>query len=221
MFAQWQLLTITTMPTDGYDVDEQIYLQKLVLGDKQAFTVLYRKYSPQLYTSFLRLVKCEDTAKEILQDAFLKLWELRATIRPEKSFRAFLYKVAENLVYDYFRKVARDKRLENHLIAVATTHYHHPDELLVFNESQRLIQQAIDHLPPTRKKIFTLCKIEGKSYDEIAGLLSISTSTISDHMVKANRFLKSYLHQHADITIAFVAWFLLTAAYYKSELPLS
>lgn len=202
MFATTQQRRTLPMLTDGYDTDEMMLLAKLAKGDEQAFTQLYHNYSNRLYSNILRFVKCEETAKEILQDLFLKIWELREKLDPNKSFKSFLFKVAENLVYDHFRKAARDKRLGDHLIASAVSFYSDTEEMVIYQESFHLVQKAIDQLPPTRKLVFTLCKIEGKSYDEIAALLGISISTISDHIVKANRTLKVYLHHNADIAIS-------------------
>ena len=77
---------------------------RLLQGDELAFEKIYRLYSPRLYGKLLKLLKSVPQTEEILQDVFLKVWEYRASIDPEKSFRAFLFKIAENKVYDFFRK---------------------------------------------------------------------------------------------------------------------
>ena len=67
-------------------------------GNERAFEKLYLLYSARLFGRLLRLVKSEVDSKEILQDVFLKLWEKRTSIDPEKSFRSYLFKIAENKV---------------------------------------------------------------------------------------------------------------------------
>ncbi|CAG5018133.1 RNA polymerase sigma-H factor [Dyadobacter sp. CECT 9275] len=186
------------------DVEENALLSDLMKGNKEAFTVLYNKYSARLYTNIRRLVKCDETSKEILQDLFLKIWEAREQIDPSRSFKSYLFKIAENLVYDHFRKAARDKKLGDYLISSSALFYSHSEETVIYDESLHFIRKAIDLLPPARKQIYTLCKMEGKSYEEIASLLRISTSTVSDHMVKANRAIKKYLQLHADLVISFL-----------------
>jgi len=181
---------------DNYDL-----LINLKEGNAAAFTELYHIYGKGLYRNILRFVKCEETAKELLQDAFLKIWNHRQQIDPEKSFKSFLFKITEHLIFDYFRKVSRDRKLMEKLIAVSTEYYTHSEESVFYKESLHMINQVIDKLPPQRKQVFKLCKMEGKSYEEVSQLLGISTSTISDHIVKANRVVKEYLHLNKDMAI--------------------
>ncbi len=189
--------------------DEKLLLGRLANGIEGAFTILYDRYSARLYHNILRLVKEEDVAKELLQDLFLKIWESRHAIDVDKSFRSYLYKIAENLVYDHFRKVSRDRKLTENLITAALAGQSHTDEVTAYEDSLHLIQKAIDQLPPARKQVFVLCKIEGKSYEEIAAALDISTSTISDHIVKANRFIKKFVHTNKDLALSFFVSILL------------
>lgn len=181
---------------------EKLLLGQLANGEEEAFTVLYDRYSTRLFQNILRLVKEEDVAKEVLQDLFLKIWESRSTIDPQKSFRSYLYKIAENLVYDHFRKVSRDKKLTENLVISALANQSSTEETGVYEESLHLIQKAIEQLPPVRRQVYMLCKLEGKSYDEIASSLAISTSTISDHIVKANRFIKKFVLTHKDLALS-------------------
>ena len=67
------------------------------------------------------------------------------------------------------------------------------EEHFISKENSGILYQAIELLPPKRKLVFRLCKLEGKTYEEVSLLLGISLSTISDHIVKANLFIKSQL----------------------------
>ncbi len=185
-------------------------LQELINGDKKAFTTVYFKYSAQLYSNILRLTKCEETSKEILQELFLKIWENRRQIDLSKSFRSYIFIIAQNLVYDYFRKAARDKKLGDYIVSSAALYYSHSEETVIYDESLQHINQAINQLSPVRKQVFILCKMEGKSYEEIAALMKISPSTISDHIVKANRAIKKYLQIHGDLAVSLLIWTLLS-----------
>ena len=173
-------------------LQEKDLLTALHEGSELAFEKIYHLYSARLFGKLLRLVKSEVHSKEILQDIFLKLWEKRQSIDPEKCFRSYLYKIAENKVYDFFRKAARDKSLQEQLILLSTANYdiNENDEHLVALES------AIHDIPPQRQKVFRLCKLEGKSYKEVSELLGISVSTISDHIVKSTKFIRSYFKEY-------------------------
>jgi RNA polymerase sigma-70 factor (family 1) len=171
---------------------EKELLSQLQLGNERAFEQLYRIYSLQIFKKLLRLVKKEEVAKELLQDVFLRIWEKRATIDENKSFRAYLYCIAQNLVTDLFRRAAYDRKLLQHLIAGAIELYNPIEDAYNLRDGNAALQQALNSLSPQRKKVYTLCKMEGKSYEEVSLMLGISTSTISDHIVKATKLLKTY-----------------------------
>jgi RNA polymerase sigma-70 factor (ECF subfamily) len=172
--------------------DEKEIVSELQDGNEDAFEILYRAYSPRLFGKLLQLVKSETHAREILQDVFLKLWEYRKSIDPEKSFRSFLFKIAENKVYDFFRKTTREKNLQLHLISLSTTDYSFIEEFKSGDEKLAILQKAIDQLPPQRQQVFRMGKLEGKTYRQISEMLGISVSTISDHIVKATKSIREY-----------------------------
>ncbi|HQV54444.1 MAG TPA: RNA polymerase sigma-70 factor [Chitinophagaceae bacterium] len=190
--------------------DEIELLSQLKKGSEGAFEELYNLYSTRLFGNLLKLVKSETEAKEILQDVFIKIWDNRQHIDTEKSFRSYLFKIAENKVYDLFRKISRDKKRKEALLSIATSEYVHIEETILNKESTALLNKAIESLPPQRQQIFRLCKLEGKSYKEVSELLGISTSTISDHIVKATKSIRSYFEDSEHtllklIVISFLA----------------
>lgn len=73
-----------------------------------------------------------------------------------------------------------------------------PDKQLQYKESYNKILQLIEQLPPARKKVFTMSRLEGKSYEEIAALLGISRNGVKDHIVKALNFLRTHFHLNED-----------------------
>ncbi len=168
-------------------------LIKLTNHDHRSFHELYDQFSTPLYANILRMVKDRELAQEILQDVFVKVWEKRGLIDPEKPFTAYLFRIARNLVYDHFRKLALEKKLGSHLLANGKDAYSHIEEELIFKESNQLFLEAVNKLSPQRKQVFTLCKLEGKSYCEVGNLLHISTSTVSDHLLKSNKFIKAQM----------------------------
>lgn len=186
--------------------EEQLHhlLLQLKQGSETAFNTLYFAYSKALYKKINAIVKDESVADELLQDLFLKIWEKRADLKPEHSFTAFLYTIANNLVYDYFRKVAKDKRLQERLLINAVDYYLHTEENMMDKETGGMIAQAIAGLSDQRRKVFTLCKIEGRSYQETADMLGISVATVNTHMVNAIRQVKAYLYKHQELAVLLV-----------------
>ncbi len=188
---------------------EEVRQKKLIRllnhGNEPAFNELYRTYIKPVYKRILFIVKEEEIAEELSQDLFIKVWQKRKEIDPEKSFKSFLYTIAHNLVYDYLRKVARDKQLLNRLMANAVDYYMHTEETFQAKETQKVLTEAIEKLPPQGKQVFTLCKLEGKSYEEVSRLMGITVATVNSHMVKSSRFVREYLYRNlgADV-LAFI-----------------
>jgi RNA polymerase sigma-70 factor (family 1) len=161
-------------------------------GDKSAFGQLYHNYRVRLYHNIFKMIQSDEEAEEILQELFVKIWLNRQNLDPERSFKAYLFKMSENLVYDFFRKAALNKKRKNHLAMAASGDVNNVERYIYFKESSRLVNQAIDNLPPRRKEIYKLCKIEGKSYEEVSRLLGISISTINEHIVKATKAVRKF-----------------------------
>ncbi|WP_316794358.1 RNA polymerase sigma factor [Pedobacter frigoris] len=188
----------------NYLYTEAELLGRLKLGEERAFEELYVIYSPLLYKKLLRLVKDEAIAQELLQDLFVRIWEKRSQIDAEKSFRAYLFRITQNLVTDFYRRVAFDKKMIEVFVRESTEYvYAFEDELQ--DERRQILMKAMDTLSPKRKEIYMLIKLERKSYEEVGELLGISVSTISDHVVKATKTLKEYISKNDTALIALIA----------------
>ncbi|MBB6108708.1 RNA polymerase sigma-70 factor, ECF subfamily [Mucilaginibacter lappiensis] len=179
-------------------------LKQLQLGSEQAFAKIYDHFSRPLYRNILYLVKEEEVAQEILQELFLHVWTQRARVDAEKTFWPYLYKVARWLVLKHFRKVAQDKRLIEHLIITTVDHVTNAEDMLIDQEMHALLAKAIENLPPQRKQVFKLCKFDGKSYQEASEILGISTETIRNQIVAANRSVKEYFRLNNDLAILLI-----------------
>ena len=180
---------------------EKELLSQVREGDVKAFEEVYKTYSPRLYSSILKIVKSVAVTEELLQDTFQRIWEHRKTIDISRSFKSYLFTIARNLVYDYFNKTSRQKLMERYLQVKeqgAAGFRHQLEE----KESEVLLEKAVHQLPPQRKLVYTLCKIEGKSYEDVSKTLGISVSTISDHIVKATKTIKAYYLSRALLYIS-------------------
>lgn len=178
--------------------DEKELLLLLRQGHEAAFEKIYKLYSPRLFGNIYKMVKSESIAQEILQEVFIKVWNNRTGIDPERSFRSYLFRIAENKVYDFFRNASRNKKMQSCVLLIAAEHYDHIEELLLRKENNAVIHKAINSLSPQRQQVFRLCKLEGKSYAEVSRELGLSVSTISDHIVKATKTIRKYLFEHMD-----------------------
>jgi RNA polymerase sigma-70 factor (ECF subfamily) len=182
-------------------------LVRLSQGDETAFNAVYQAYSKPMYRRIMYMVKNADIADELLQELFIKLWINRVTLDTDKSFQSYMFTVAQNLVYNHFRKLASDQSLIQSLLFNGVNHYLNGEELLENKQAAQLLHQAIDQLTPQRKQVFSLCKLQGKSYEETSRIMGISTATVNSHMTKSIQSIKDYLLKHQDVA------FLLMWAY--------
>jgi RNA polymerase sigma-70 factor (ECF subfamily) len=104
-------------------------------------------------------------------------------------------------MYDFLRQSIRDQKRRDYLLIAASEKYTHIEEGLLSKENMNIILAAIESLPPQRKQVFKLCKIEGLSYEEVSVRLGISTSTISDHIVKATRSLRNQMQNDFQLSL--------------------
>ena len=178
--------------TNAEIIYEKEILLQLSNGCEDAFEKIYYHYSPALYCKLMKVLKSESLVKELMQDIFLVIWKNRQSIDVSKSFRSYIFCIAENKACDYFRKSIRDQKLHGQ-IKSNCQQCEGVESEIIRKENSRTLHQAIDLLPPKRKQVFMLCKVQGKTYDEVSHQLGISSSTISDHIVKANSFLKQHL----------------------------
>jgi RNA polymerase sigma-70 factor (family 1) len=177
-------------------------LSLLKHGDKRAFDHFYKLYSLPIYRKLLKMIKVDILAEELMQDVFVRLWDKRHLIEPGQPFKSYLYLIAQNLVYDFYRKVAREERLQSEIKAFSTELYLHTEEKLFLKETREILDKAINQLPAQQKLVFNLCKMEGKSYEEVSGTLGISTSTVNGHIVKATKNIQEYMFNYQNMAFA-------------------
>ncbi len=192
------------MPSIDPIVNEEELLARLRVGDDTAFDRLYHRYSNRIYGRLLKLTKSVEVSEELLQDVFMKVWEHRARINPALPFKAYLFRIAEHLISDYYRSAAKDRRVYDHLLLVGTAHEQPFDEEREYQLYQKRLdrlQEAVGQLPRKCREVYTLCKIEGKSYREVASQLDMSPATISNHMTKANKLIRSHLNVPATLVL--------------------
>jgi RNA polymerase sigma-70 factor (ECF subfamily) len=187
------------MKSKAEDLNYTEWIIRLNAGEMIAFEWLYNTYKHQLAGNLLKLVKSSDVAEDILHDVFVKVWENRTKIDPERSFEGYLYRIAANMVADFYRKISKDRNYQEYLIAIQETVYQHIDELLENKYRRELIDKALTELPPKCRTVFQLCKIEGRSYEEVSNLLQISPNTISNHLNRANKKILLFLQNPVNL----------------------
>jgi len=167
-------------------------------GDTSAYTRIYDLYHERLYAFVIRFVKLPEVAEDVLQEVFLTLWRVRGRIDSARSLQAYLYKISRNGVFKALKKNARQKEITECIKAMAAPFTFSNEEQLRWKEYEAILSDAIDCLPVQRKKVFRLCRDEGKTYDRVAHELGISRNTVKEHMVLATRSIKLHMSKYLD-----------------------
>lgn len=166
-------------------------LSLLQRGDEKAFETIFWKYNPRVFNFISSLLYDKILAEDLTQNVFLKIWERHNDIQPEEGFEAYLFTIARNMVYK-----ETEKRLisERFLDSIKQTDADRHVELDIDTESlKEYIDELVEQLPPSRKKIYEMSRKQHLSNKEIAIQLSISEKTVETQIYRALHYLRSKL----------------------------
>ncbi len=190
------------MQTDHTNQDNRI-IDQLKDGSKEAFHILYDTYSPKIHAFALSNLKDASDAEELLQDVFLKLWEIRSTLDSSKNIKSFLFKICINLIYDFIRRKNIEKAYLDYSTKSSPSTSDNTWHEVIYNDMLNNLQQLVAGMPEQRRRIFQLSKEEGLSNDEIAQQLSLSRRTVENQLYRAVSSLKEKLGSGSLAAILF------------------
>lgn len=179
---------------------DKILFECVKKGNQKALEQLFQKYYFNLCLYAKKYVVSTNLAEEVVSDVFLKIWQNRKTLQINTSLKSYLFVATKNLSINVINKVKAERLKQQ--IAETNTGFSHlnTDGALHYHEVKMQIDQIIDKLPPQRKIIFKLSKIDGLKYKEIADKLGISVSTVQKQMIEASKHISQYESQF--ITVA-------------------
>jgi RNA polymerase sigma-70 factor (ECF subfamily) len=165
--------------------------------DLQSFESLFRQYYAMLCSYAMRFVSDRDTAEEIVQDLFFKIWEKRDTLQVRVSIKSYLFTAIHNRCLKFIEHRNVEAKFRTTYLRRESEMDHSQNEARDAEELQRFIDSTLNSLPERCRKIFHLSRFEALRYHEIAELLSISVKTVEANMGKAlkafRRNLKCYI----------------------------
>ena len=172
------------LPTAG-ELTE--WLLQISNGDQDVFARLLHVYWNKVFTQALTYLKQRALAQEVTQDVFLKIWGAREKLPALDNFSNYLFIISRNEIISALRKKGQTLNSpDDDLPADLLT----PEEQLQYKESYSRLLNAINQLPPTRRLVFKMSRLEGRSYEEIGKELGISRNGVKDHIIKALNFLR-------------------------------
>lgn len=177
------------------------FVRALQVGDESALTELIRKYEEPLFRLIYRYVGVEETARDLLQETFVRMYFQINRFKPQAKFVTWLYAVATNLCHDHARsKRGRQSALTDSLDNPGshqelTAANSNPAEIAESRERVAALEDAIARLPHHLKLALVLFSIEGHSPQECAKMLGITSKAVETRVYRARKILEKELRQ--------------------------
>lgn len=175
-------------------VSNQELILRLKASDVSGFNALFWKYHPALFANAYKLVRNTELAEDIVQEVFITLWEKRSTLDPDRDIAGWLFVICYNKSIDQLKRQLKET-LEQHLmqqsidIAINV-------KLNLSEVRMSTLEKAMEELSPQKRKVFELCKLQGKTYENAAVELKISKHTVKEYLSEAMISVKKYVQQH-------------------------
>jgi RNA polymerase sigma-70 factor (ECF subfamily) len=164
-------------------------------GDIGQFESLFRSSYVSLVRYAKTLIKDHDTAEEIVQDLFFKLWQDKEKLKIESSLNGYLFRAVHNRCLHYIEHNRVVERHAEEMSYQQTDTQESPSDILNYKELQEKIATILERLPERCGKIFTMNRFEGLKYTEIAEKLSVSIKTVEANMGRALKEFRKELTQ--------------------------
>jgi RNA polymerase sigma-70 factor (family 1) len=186
--------------------NESLLVKSLSKGNLLAFNTLYNEYSGRLYRFALGYLKSEDEAEELVQEVFTTIWEKRADLKEELSFKSFLFTIAFNIIKKHFR--TRTYLNEYFKKGVGDDLDMQTSQKITYDSLYQYVTELVNQLPEKRREIFIKSRFEGLSIKEIAEKLGISHKTVENQLTDALKFIRTNLNKETISAILFFALFI-------------
>lgn len=193
--------------------DEEQLIERSQHGDVNAFNQLILRYQQLVYNVVFRMLGNADVAADVTQDALIAAFRGIRSFRGGTSFRAWLLRIASNAACDHWRRTQRHpaesldaltEEDEPHLASdraalIEMEQEKNPEEYLLNQELQALIQRGLQELPLDQRVAVVLCDIQGLSYEEIATTTQTSLGTVRSRIARGRARLRQYLSQYREL----------------------
>ena len=175
---------------EGADED-QLIIQRVLAGHRDAFRVLITRYSDPLYRHALCMTGSPDVAEDILQVSFIKAYQHLAEVRGR--FDAWVFRIVANGCKDWLKNIRRSHLSYEEDDQPST--YSTPDEDLDRTELRTDLDRALSMLPASLREAFVMKHVEGRSYEEMADLLGTTVGALKMRVHRAREALQALLEE--------------------------
>jgi RNA polymerase sigma-70 factor (ECF subfamily) len=174
-------------------------------GCAESFTEIFHLYNNRLYGFLLKITKSEQQSLDFIQDIFMKLWTNRVNLANIDDLGRYIFISAQNHAINAFKHKMNEIKIHSKLLSYKS--YNDVEDNLEYKILETKLNGVINKLPSQQKLVYTLSRLDGLKYEEIANELQISPATVKNHMVQALRNIKDCLRN--DLNIAYFFYVLI------------
>jgi RNA polymerase sigma factor (sigma-70 family) len=181
--------------------NEKELLRQIAQGDRVAFQVLYTAYFPfvQQYVSLFEPSK--NSLDDLTQDVFVRIWLKRTQLENVESFKGYLFMITRNVTLNFLRAIKVAQKIKNLDDSREALTSNDMESELLFRQYYQMALEAMELLPPGRRKVLKMSIDDGLSLNEIASELNISRSGVKKQLYAATAFVRQYLQEHGEISL--------------------
>lgn len=184
---------------------EQKLVNQLRTGNILAFNQIFDLYSSKLFLFAKGYLKTVEDSEELVQEVFTTIWENRHQLRPELSFKSYIFTIAFNVIKKHFRRKTLFQKFANSELLEKSTL--ETVQEIDYNSLRIHVLQIADSLPEKRREVFIKSRFDGFSNKEIADQLGLSKKTIENHLNMALKEVKNQLNPKNLSSVLFFVLF--------------
>jgi len=158
--------------------------------NREGFGILVQQLSRKLYGFAYRILRNQEEAEDVVQEIFLKLWNMKEKLDDYRSIDALAVTMTRNHCIDLIRKYKNDYPVEFDLNNYNNLTANSPYDNLVLKETGIIIESIIEKLPENIRSVIRLHDIDGKSYEEIAEATGQNINTLRVNISRARKFVR-------------------------------
>ncbi len=190
------------------DLSEKEVLQTILSGNESAFEMIFKAYYQPLCRYAYSFLEDKEEAEEVVQSAFITVWEKRKSLDIQTSLKSYLYRMVRNGCLNVIKHEKVKQQHVAHELAVTEVSYESVSQKVYATELEIKITEAMKALPDQCRLVFQLSRFEELKYQEIADQLKISVKTVENHMGKALKIMREQLKEYLPLLLIFMKDFI-------------
>lgn len=181
------------------DLTEIEVLEKIQSGNESAYEMIFRTFYNPLCRYAYSFLEDKEEAEEVVQSAFITVWEKRKSLQIQTSLKSYLYRMVRNGCLNVIKHEKVKQQHVAHEMAVTEVSYESVSQKVYATELEIKIAEAMKALPEQCRLVFQMSRFEELKYQEIADQLQISVKTVENHMGKALRIMREQLKEYLPL----------------------